>query len=417
MHDLFFCWSSRLLFLSQKSIFVYETKSFNSIEGAHLLVIFITLGIIFGYIFIDLILGIIFYFLNPGFVKSAKAVPGRYAPVEKLGVTTFVTDKGLRILSIADTHIGAGILCGNEDRYALLTIKKIINKTRPDLVVVAGDIIYTTKFQTFNNDNIKAMRLVAGLFEALEVYWAPIFGNHDSEEADYTRQQLGEYLENEQLKYCLFKCGANDIDGVGNYLINIENTKGEITRTLYLMDTNEYLGAGERLTKADTKYDNVHENQIVWYDEQVKLQNAKNESIGAAAPKSLLFIHIPLPQYKLAAASGNVVYGKQRENMCPGKEYGFFDKIVELDSTEAVYCGHDHTNDFAIEYKGVVLSYSRSIDFLAYIWTKFFNPGRGGTVIELEGRKYTAVCVRPSGEKAAVRVKKTPNKETEAGSL
>lgn len=362
-----------------------------------MVVLLIILGLFFGYLIVDFIVGVFFYKTNTVFVRLAGAHRGRYDPVEKDGITTFITDGDFKILSIADTHIGAGILSGNEDRYALGTVARLVRRSRPDLVVVAGDIIYTTKLQTFNNDNIKAMKLIADLFEKMQIYWAPIFGNHDAEDADFTREQLGDFLESDNYKYCLFKKGSAIADGVGNYLINIENGEGRITRTLYFLDTNDYIEKCDRYSKDDTKYDNVHVNQIAWYENAVTAQNAKNAAVGAPPPKSIMFIHIPMPQYKTALAKGNIIYGKRRENICPGRDYGLFDKIVELGSTDAVYCGHDHTNDYAVEYKGVRLSYCMSIDYIAYVWTKFYNPARGGTIIQLSGGEYSAVRMRSSG--------------------
>lgn len=364
-----------------------------------LIVLLIIFGAFIGYLILDLIVGIFFNAANSTYVKMARPCSGRYEPTERGGVTTFVTDSDFKVLVIADTHIGVGILSGNEDRLALRAISRLVHNARPDLVVVAGDIIYTTQLQTLNNNNIKAMKLIAELFERMNVYWAPVFGNHDSEDADYTREELGGFLEGKRYGHCLFKKGPKDIDGIGNYVINVENSAGAITRTLYFLDTNEYVEKHERYTKEDTKYDNVHANQIEWYEREVSSQNAKNAVLGAPPPKSTMFVHIPFVQYKTAHARGKIVYGKRRENMCPGRDYGMFDKIVELGSTEAVFCGHDHTNDFAAEYEGVRLCYSMSIDYIAYVWTKYFNPARGGSVITFEGDSYTTQRMRPSGFK------------------
>jgi hypothetical protein len=57
--------------------------------------------------------------------------------------------------------------------------------------------------------------------------------------------------------------------------------------------------------------------------------------------------------------------------------------MVELGSTKAIFCGHDHLNDFSVTYKGIRLTYGKSIDYLAYYNIKNSHWQRGGTVIEI----------------------------------
>jgi len=55
--------------------------------------------------------------------------------------------------------------------------------------------------------------------------------------------------------------------------------------------------------------------------------------------------------------------------------------MLELGSTKGVFCGHDHENNFSIEYKGIQLSYGMSIDYLAYIGISKVGAQRGCKVI------------------------------------
>ena len=63
--------------------------------------------------------------------------------------------------------------------------------------------------------------------------------------------------------------------------------------------------------------------------------------------------------------------------------YGFFDKALALGSTQGMFCGHDHLNNFSINYKGIRLSYGYSIDYLAYSGIMKFGLQRGCTVIHV----------------------------------
>ena len=75
-----------------------------------------------------------------------------------------------------------------------------------------------------------------------------------------------------------------------------------------------------------------------------------------------------------AGESGQVVY-------CPEYDEMLFEAICELGSTEGVFFGHDHLNNFVIEYKGVVFSYGYSIDYSAYAGIAKRGAQRGCSVI------------------------------------
>ena len=115
--------------------------------------------------------------------------------------------------------------------------------------------------------------------------------------------------------------------------------------------------------------------------------------------KSLMFIHIPLTEQKDAwyeyADNGNKdtenvkhVYGIAGEKdpiVYPGVgEDRMFETMLELGSTKGVFFGHDHLNNFALDYKGIQLSYSYSIDYLAYIGISKQGAQRGCTVIDVK---------------------------------
>ena len=56
----------------------------------------------------------------------------------------------------------------------------------------------------------------------------------------------------------------------------------------------------------------------------------------------------------------------------------YFDKIVELGSTQGMFFGHDHLNNFSLTYKGVTFTYGLSVDYLAY------GADRGCTIITVK---------------------------------
>ena len=61
-----------------------------------------------------------------------------------------------------------------------------------------------------------------------------------------------------------------------------------------------------------------------------------------------------------------------------------FEAVLEFGSTKALFYGHDHLNNFVLDYKGVILSYGYSIDYLAYSGIDQEGYQRGCTVIVCE---------------------------------
>ena len=85
-----------------------------------------------------------------------------------------------------------------------------------------------------------------------------------------------------------------------------------------------------------------------------------------------------------ADPSAVYICGENGETVsCPDVDFGFFDLILEKGSTDAVFVGHDHYNNLAVNYKGVDLVYSRSIDYIAYPGIAGRTAQRGGTLITL----------------------------------
>ncbi len=307
----------------------------------------------------------------------------------------FVTDENFKVLQLTDVHIGGGFMSIKKDNMALNAVSAMISEEKPDLVVVTGDIAYPVPFQagTFNNKN--SAKLFADLMEQLGVYWCPVFGNHDTEAYSFfSREDIAEVYESDKYPHCLFQSGPDDVDGSGNYPVQIKNSDGQITQSLFMIDSHSYVD--NDYFGIMWKYDAIHENQIEWYENTVNMLKDENNGV---TPKSLCFFHIPLAEYKTAwdEYSGNnmndtdnvkYIYGKAGESgnvvYSSSYNYGFFDKALELGSTQGFFCGHDHLNNFSLDYKGIRLTYGYSIDYLAYAGIADFGLQRGCTIIDIK---------------------------------
>ncbi len=350
--------------------------------------------------------------VNAALLQSSKAKAASFAKVEienqlvpekdENGYWTFVTDREFKILQLTDVHIGGGYMTVKKDAMALNAVAAMITAEKPDLVVVTGDISYPVPFQAGTFNNLSSAKVFATLMEQLGVYWTVCFGNHDTEAYSYySRAQISEFYSNDDFAYCLFESGPEEVDGYGNQVINVKNSEGIITQSLFVFDSHSYVDGD--ILGIMWKYDNIHENQVEWYKNTVLALNAQNNAVlkelgreENSAIKSLAFMHIPLVEQKDAwyeyAENGfedteNVKYiygvaGESKKVVYPGiKEDNLFETMLELGSTKGTFCGHDHLNNFSIEYKGIRLTYSLSVDYLAYPGIKNEGTQRGCTVI------------------------------------
>lgn len=312
------------------------------------------------------------------------------------GYYTFTTDRDFKAMQLTDVHIGAGFMSTKKDSMAINAVAAMISEEKPDLVLVTGDIAYPVPFQagTFNNKN-GAVEF-AQLMEELGVYWCLSFGNHDTEAYSFfSRESISKiYSDKEKYPHCLFQTGPENVDGCGNYFVNVKNTNGEITQSFIMVDSHSYID--NDYFGIMWKYDCVHENQIKWYENEI---NKLTEINNGKVPKSLIFYHIPpiemknaYEQYKENGYKDTddvkYIYGKAGEQNAAiytsQKNYGLFEKCLELGSTQGMFFGHDHLNNVSLDYKGIKLTYGFSIDYLAYSGISKYGAQRGCTIITVK---------------------------------
>ncbi len=310
----------------------------------------------------------------------------------------FTTDSDFKVMHLTDIHIGGGFMSKNVDEKALNAVATMITKEKPDLVIATGDIAFPVPYRAGTFNNYSGAKAFANLMESLGVYWDVTFGNHDAECYSYfDREAVAEFYENEDYKYCLFQAGPEDVDGYGNHTIEVKNSKGIITQAIILIDSQAYV-KDNLIESIKGTYDNIHPNQVEWYESEIKRMNAENEKINkdATPVKSLAFFHIPLVEMDDAWTefknngyndTDNFKYtegiiGELGRQVCCGYgEDDMFEKMLELDSTKAMFNGHDHVNNTTFEYKGITFSYGYSIDYFAYSGIDKLGSQRGCTMI------------------------------------
>ena len=341
----------------------------------------------------------------------------------------FVADSAedsFRVLHLTDIHIGAGAFSASKDRWAIDAVVETVNRVKPDLVIVTGDMAYPVPFQAGTFDNKREAEMFASMMERLGVYWTITFGNHDTEIYSlYDRDDIAaEVYSDPKWEHCLFREGPTDIAGKGNdvivvrhpttdgveivdaasYEANVGSTK--ISQALVTIDSHSYTD-GDYFGIA-WKYDNIHQDQINWYAREMDRLTEMN---GGEQVKNLVFFHIPLTEYGVYwneykdnghEDTANVHYvqgkaGESGEKSFPGVNDCLTFETMLTHGGQGTFCGHDHYNTFAIDVKattkdadgndvtGVIrLSYGMSIDYLAYVGIASDIEQRGGQEIRID---------------------------------
>lgn len=373
----------------------------------------IAVSIILAYAVITTALTVIGLSANRKKAKSFKAVAYENRPEYKNydnGCWNIVSDGEIKVLQLTDVHIGGGYMSSKKDSMSINAVAAMVTAEKPDLVIVTGDIAYPVPFQAGTFNNKSGASLFADLMESLGVYWTACYGNHDTElYSFYNREQITEFYASDKYPHCLMQAGPDDVDGSGNQIINIMNSDGVITRTLVLFDShsyidNDYFGIA-------WKYDNIHDNQIEWYKNSITKLSAQNADVISKLDtekaekykelntvKSSAFMHIPLTEYRDAwneyvdngyndTENVKYNYGTVGETgllvYCGINNDNLFETMQELKSTDSVFCGHDHLNNFSLTYKGINLNYGMSIDYLAYQGISKLGAQRGCGVLNI----------------------------------
>lgn len=299
-------------------------------------------------------------------------------------------NRDIKVLQLSDIHLGNGAMSVKKDRKAMNAVCKLIEDAKPDLIILTGDIVYPNSAFTGSSDNLSALKIIINMMEKYRTPWTMCFGNHDAEYmADYGKSALCDLLEDEKYSYCLFKRGPDNIGGMGNQVINIYNADDTFNSSIFVFDNGEYAGATQ-----SSGYNPISNEQTDWYKSEIEKMNAgEGKTI-----LSFAYFHVPLKEYKIAwdlYRDGNnavkYVYGWANENgeniSSPSERGKFFDTAVELGSTKAMFCGHNHLNDFSIEYQGVRLTFTKSIDYIAYFLQGIANKTeqRGSTTLIIKG--------------------------------
>ncbi|MDE6656278.1 MAG: metallophosphoesterase family protein, partial [Anaeroplasmataceae bacterium] len=322
-------------------------------------------------------------------IPAVEVSPKEIVYDDASGVYTIKTDQeSFKILQLTDIHLGGSNFSYDKDKKALYSVYRIIEYTKPDLVIVTGDLVFPLGIMSFSFNNNAPIMQFASFMRNIGIPWAFTYGNHDTESlavlSEDAIDSLFKSLSFKRSRNLLYPYRQPDIYGRNNQIIEIRGKNNQLIQALFLLDSNSYIDTGINT------YDYIHDDQVEWYEKNIKrLRETEKTDIS-----SLAFFHMPLNEYEDAYSlyknnSSEVIYhfgeiGEKNEDICDSKYHSkLFETAVELGSTKAMFCGHDHLNNIALTYKGIMLTYGLSIDYLAYPNIETKTDQRGGTLITL----------------------------------
>jgi hypothetical protein len=139
----------------------------------------------------------------------------------------------------------------------------------------------------------------------------------------------------QSLPYSLSEPGPSEIDGVGNYVVEVlaPVSSSHSALTLYLLDTHSYSPDEQQFRG----YDWLKKSQIDWFTKTAEaLKISPSHAEYTHIHMDMAFIHIPLPEYR---DKNNFIYGSWLEPpTAPGFNSGFRDALVQQ-GVLAVSCG------------------------------------------------------------------------------
>ncbi|KAJ5388387.1 hypothetical protein N7509_010928 [Penicillium cosmopolitanum] len=236
-----------------------------------------------------------------------------------------------KVMQLADLHFSTGLgdcrdpvpvettpgqKCEADPR-TLEFVERLLDEEKPDMVVFTGDQVNGETAPDAQSALFKSVKLLVDR----KIPYAAIFGNHD-DEGDLSRAQLMSIYED--LPYSLATAGPEDIDGVGNYIVEVlDRGKSQHSAlTFYLLDTHSY-SPDERQFRG---YDWIKPSQIRWFKNTAQSLKKKHREYSHIH-MNVAFIHIPLPEYR---STDRYWRGQWKEApTAPGFNSGFKNALEE----------------------------------------------------------------------------------------
>lgn len=275
-----------------------------------------------------------------------------------------------KIMMLSDLHL---IKDGISTR-CLDDIKLLVEHEHPNLIILNGDILAADSI----GDEVEFRRILKGLtdyFEDEEIYWIHVYGNHDREYEFSLAKQHHVY---KSYPHCLSKAGDLTLHGLGNYVLPLYGSRDEDVKFIvWALDSGGYLSKTDQNAlfpggetpfpgNGSPTYDYIHSDQIEWYVETSKFLQEQN---GGEMIPGLMAFHIPLQEtYTAWINREGLEWTGQKGGDVGASPYnsGFFEVLRRRGDVKIIVNGHDHANDFMVNYAGIKLCYTSTVTTTAH---------------------------------------------------
>lgn len=252
----------------------------------------------------------------------------------------FNKDGKFKIVQFTDVHFKYENPASD---IALERINQVLDEEQPDFVIFTGDVVYSAPAD-------KGMLQVLEQVSKRKLPFVVTFGNHDNEQG-MTREQLYDIIR--QVPGNLMPDRGSVLSPDYVLTVKASSDAKKDAAVLYCMDSHSYSPLKDVKGYAWLTFD-----QVNWYRQQSAAYTAQN---GGKPLPALAFFHIPLPEYNEAASDENAILrGTRMEEACaPKLNTGMFAAMKESADVMGMFVGHDHDNDYAVMWKGILLAYGR----------------------------------------------------------
>lgn len=298
----------------------------------------------------------------------------------------FGPDGKFRILMVSDIHGGVGY----DEMRTVRAMQALVDHTAPHLVLLGGDIAGPGSIHV--SDEAELRQVLDGLVSPMEkagIPWAHVYGNHDDNFGFCNADQQPVY---ESYPNCVSKASPRGVSGVSNYVLPVWDEQGEkILFNVFGLDTHHGMpefraqfGLGEDVEPIEpTGLENEDESplrfdQVSWY---YQISEALEAYAGHKIP-ALMYMHFPLPEHRMVAMHREECQfeGTQMSPICCSKlNSGLFSACLQRGDVKAIFCGHDHKNDFSGVYCGIRLGFDGYLSYCAC----HVEELRGGRLFEI----------------------------------
>lgn len=291
----------------------------------------------------------------------------------------FNSDGNFKILMMSDIQETL-----NYDKRTLISIDKLVEAQKPDLVILGGDNCDGTVLKT-EEELRKYLNIFSTPMENRKIPWAHVFGNHDH---DIEVDDIRKTKIYEEYKYCISK-HTEDIYGTTNFVLPIKHSnKDEIAFNIWGLDTNNLMTSADikidkninlmKRPSMSCRWDILHFEQLMWYwNSSIEFEKYCNRKING-----ILFMHIP--PYEFQYIVENPEYTNAKGNMKEVMKIGMFNSgifstVLQRNDIKCIACGHSHNDCFEGDFCGIKMCLDACAGYRPYGTDEL----RGGRIFEI----------------------------------